>query len=164
MQKHVANAHKKVSKPAWLLTFYLVEMMRIELTTLRMRTGRSRQVVRFMPRNPQGITGHMTWISFSASAPTAQPGFLSRTNSWICPLNTSSFSCTIFLDRIYLPRSEWCVVTSFYQSQQATSLFLSLFQFAKLTRFDTGKHSDNCGVLSEDDYVAKKQSIGYLTD
>ena len=34
--------------------------------------------------------------------------------SW--PLITSSFSCTIFSDMVYRLLSEWCVVTSFYQS------------------------------------------------
>ena len=36
-----------------------------------------------------------------------------RTNSLICPLITSSFSCTIFSDIVCCLLSEWCVVTSF---------------------------------------------------
>ena len=54
-----------------------------------------------------------------------------RTNSLIWPLITSSFSCTIFSDIVCCLLSEWCVVTSFYQSLQAMSLFCS-FQFAQL--------------------------------
>ena len=47
-----------------------------------------------------------------------------RTNSLIWPLITSSFSCTIFSDIVCCLLSEWCVVTSFYQSLQAMSPFL----------------------------------------
>ena len=49
---------------------------------------------------------------------------LPRTNSLIWPLITSSFSCTIFSDIVCLLLSEWCVVTSFYQSLQAMSSFM----------------------------------------
>ena len=49
---------------------------------------------------------------------------LPRTNSLIWPLIASSFSCTIFSDIVCCLLSEWCVVTSFYQSLQAMSSFI----------------------------------------
>ncbi len=49
---------------------------------------------------------------------------LPQTNSLSCPLIISSFSCTIFSDIVCCLLSEWCVVTSFYQSLQAMSSFM----------------------------------------
>ena len=52
---------------------------------------------------------------------------LPRTNSLSCPLITSSFSCTIFSDMVYRLLSEWCVVTSFYQSSANHVYFYAFF-------------------------------------
>ena len=49
---------------------------------------------------------------------------LPRTNSLIWPLIASSFSCTIFSDIVCCLLSEWCVVTSFYQSLQVIVHYL----------------------------------------
>ena len=57
---------------------------------------------------------------------------LPRTNSLICPLIISSFSCTIFSDIVCCLLSNVCVVTSFYQSLQAMSSFLLFFNLRKL--------------------------------
>ena len=58
---------------------------------------------------------------------------LPRTSSLICPLITSSFSCTIFSDMVCCLPSEWCVATSFYQrAPNHVSLFLrNLFYLPK---------------------------------
>ena len=40
---------------------------------------------------------------------------------------TSSFSCTIFSDVVYRLLSEWCVVTSFYQSSANHVYFYAFF-------------------------------------
>ena len=54
-------------------------------------------------------------------------GFLhaaAEANPLICPLITSSFSCTIFPDIVCCLLSNVCVVTSFCRSLQAMSSFL----------------------------------------
>ena len=63
----------------------------------------------------------------SASFPSSSfrvSSTLLRTNSLICPLIISSFSCTTFSDIVCCLLSNVCVVTSFYQSLQAMSSFL----------------------------------------
>ena len=63
----------------------------------------------------------------SASFPSSSfrvSSTLLRTNSLICALIISSFSCTIFSDRVCCLLSNVCVVTSFYQSLQAMSSFM----------------------------------------
>ena len=50
-------------------------------------------------------------------------------SSLICPLITSSFSCTIFSDMVYRLLSEWCVATSFYQS---SANHVSFYLFSNL--------------------------------
>ena len=44
----------------------------------------------------------------------------------------SSFSCTIFSDIVCCLLSEWCVLTSFYQSLQAMSFFYAVFNLRNL--------------------------------
>ena len=61
------------------------------------------------------LSGIMLWNYFSDSFNVSST--LPRTNSLICPLITSSLSCTIFSDMVYSsPFAECCVVTPFYQS------------------------------------------------
>ena len=63
----------------------------------------------------------------SASFPSSSfrvSSTLLRTNSLICPLIISSFSCTTFSDIVCCLLSNVCVVTSFYQSLQAMSSFM----------------------------------------
>ena len=50
--------------------------------------------------------------------------FRAASDQLICPLISSSFSCTIFSDIVCCLLSNVCVVTSFYQSLQAMSSFL----------------------------------------
>ena len=54
---------------------------------------------------PMGLQPYISSLSVSSMLP--------RTNSLICPLITSSLSCTIFSDMVCFLLSEWCVVTSF---------------------------------------------------
>ena len=65
-----------------------------------------------------GRSGSVSNSSFRVSST------LPQTNSLSCPLIISSFSCTIFSDIVCCLLSEWCVVTSFYQSLQAMSSFM----------------------------------------
>ena len=53
-----------------------------------------------------------------------RPHFEELLLSGICKSLTSSFSCTIFSDIVFLLLSNVCVVTSFYQSLQAMSFFM----------------------------------------
>ena len=65
-----------------------------------------------------GRSGSVSNSSFRVSST------LPQTNSLSCPLIISSFSCIIFSDIVCCLLSEWCVVTSFYQSLQAMSSFM----------------------------------------
>lgn len=66
-----------------------------------------------------------------ASSPFSASSTLPRTNSFNCPLVTSSFSCTIFSDMVFCLLSEWCIPASFYQRTENHVSFLA-FLFAHL--------------------------------
>ena len=57
---------------------------------------------------------------------------MNSTNSLICPLITSSLSCTIFSDMVYRLLSEWCVPTSFYQRSANHVSFYAFFNLRNL--------------------------------
>ena len=64
--------------------------------------------------------------------PVYEGDTLPRTNSLICPLITSSFSCTIFSYMVCRLLSEWCVATSFYQSSANHVSFYAFFNLRNL--------------------------------
>ncbi len=87
-------------------------------------------------------TANTVWVTtvyrFSSSSFRVS-STLPRTNSLSCPLIISSFSCTIFSDIVCCLLSEWCVVTSFYQSLQAMSFFMRFSicaSYCTLSRFE----------------------------